>query len=124
MSTQRDYILKSAIVQKYGSQAVFSQVIGKPQSYISQVVTAKIEPSDAEKRLWAKLLGKPVDDLFGVKSAMSAVDQQIWDQCAADWAKDPALAKEFGGRFETYFYFTRAEGKGLVRTTRKEMKNE
>lgn len=110
--------LKAAIVQKYGSQASFSAVIGKSPVFVSQVITGAVFPSEIERQLWAKMLGREESDLFGKANSLNTIDRKLWEQCEAEWANDPDLRSEFCDRFETYFHFKKAEGAGLCRQTK------
>lgn len=115
---EKNLKLKAAIVQKYGSQASFSAVIGKSPVFISQVITGAAFLSEIERRLWAKMLGRDEKELFEKANSLNAIDRQLWEQCEAEWSNDPALRNEFCDRFETYFYFKSAEGTGLCRQTK------
>ena len=53
-----------AILMKYGRQWRFADAIGVTDSYISQVIVGRKPLSDAEKKRWAELLGKPVKELW------------------------------------------------------------
>jgi hypothetical protein len=59
--------LKAKIIEHYGSQANFSQIIGKPEPFISRVVNSRIELDAVEKRRWAELLRVSIETLFDVK---------------------------------------------------------
>jgi len=54
-----------AIRQKYRSQDEFARVVGKSQALISYIVNGERKLETAEKRRWAELLDRPVEELFG-----------------------------------------------------------
>lgn len=112
---EKNLKLKAEIVRKYGSQAGFAAVIGRSPVYVSQAVTGAVVPSEVERRLWAKVLGCDEHELFGKAISLNTIDRQLWEKCEAEWENDPALRGEFLNRFETYFYFRRAEKAGCVR---------
>jgi hypothetical protein len=58
--------LKAKIIECYGSQANFSQVVGKPEPVISRVVHGRIQLSPEERIQWSRLLDASSETLFGV----------------------------------------------------------
>jgi len=59
--------LKAKIIEKYGTQADFAQVIAADESIISRVVRGRRELDANIQTQWAKVLNCTVEDIFGRK---------------------------------------------------------
>ena len=57
-------ILKSRIIEKFGTQADFGQVVSVKEPIISRVIKGRKELTDSEKERWATALDSCVADLF------------------------------------------------------------
>jgi len=61
---KKNKILEGAIEEKFGSQKAFSEVIGIDPSLISRTISYRWNLTNDEKKLWAKVLEKNMDELF------------------------------------------------------------
>lgn len=59
--------LKAAIFTVFGSQADFARVLRVHESDVSRVVRGRRSLPLEEKKRWAMVLDRPVDDLFKVR---------------------------------------------------------
>jgi hypothetical protein len=67
MATRRkNFTLYEAILTRYGSQKTFAlEVLNRNESVVSRVVNNRENLEDEEQELWARLLGKTREELFG-----------------------------------------------------------
>lgn len=56
MSSNPNWLLKSLITARYGTQADFAQEIGRVQSFVSEVVRGRRELNAQERQRWARAL--------------------------------------------------------------------
>lgn len=56
--------LRLPMIEIFGSQADFGKAVGRDEPFVSRVVNGRKRLSDDEKALWAKKLGRRVQDLF------------------------------------------------------------
>lgn len=56
--------LKAKIVEKFGTQADFSQEIKIDETLVSKVVRGRRQLSDESKKIWAKVLDCKPEELF------------------------------------------------------------
>jgi len=56
--------LYQCIIQKFGSERKFADVLGINFTRISHVINYHFFLNDADKEHWAAILGQPVDKLF------------------------------------------------------------
>ena len=57
-------ILKAKIVENYGTQADFAQVIGIDETIVSRVVRGRHALDEGNKSTWARALGCRLEDIF------------------------------------------------------------
>ena len=57
-------ILRYSIVRKFRTQWEFAREMGVHESYVSDVLHGKRNPTPKRKKEWAKALGSSVADLF------------------------------------------------------------
>lgn len=57
--------LKARIIEEYGSQADFAQMLGEDESFISRIVRRRRELPEDKQKAWARLLGCRREELFG-----------------------------------------------------------
>ena len=57
--------LKFRILEIYGSQADFAQIIGEHENIVSRVIKGRRQLSQEKKELWARKLRSSVKALFG-----------------------------------------------------------
>ncbi len=60
-----NFELKRRIMEKFGTQRKFAEVVGYHESHLSEVIRMREDPDDETKRQWADLLGASVEELFG-----------------------------------------------------------
>lgn len=60
-----NWTLKKAIIDRFRTQAEFSQKIEKPEPVISLVIRGRKRLSEAEQEKWACLLNCTAQELFG-----------------------------------------------------------
>ncbi len=56
--------LKAKIVEQFGSQSNFSEAVKTQESTISRVVRGRRKLSQADQKIWAKILDTELKDLF------------------------------------------------------------
>ena len=56
--------LKAKIVERFGSQSEFAQVLGVRDPYVSRVVNGRDRLSESGKSLWASVLNCEKADIF------------------------------------------------------------
>ncbi len=57
-------ILRYSIIKSFRTQWEFARAMGVHESYVSDVLHGKRNPSLKRKNKWAKALGSSVDELF------------------------------------------------------------
>ena len=60
-----NWLLKTRIVDKYGTQSDFAQALRRPETVVSQVVRCRRTLNVNEQRRWADALEADVNSLFG-----------------------------------------------------------
>jgi hypothetical protein len=59
-----NFELKALIIRKFGSQVVFSRVVGLAEDRVSRFIHGRTTPTDEEKRNIARKLGVSTDEIF------------------------------------------------------------
>lgn len=57
-------ILKAKIIENYGTQADFAQVVGIDETIVSRVVRGRRALDEGNKSMWAEALGCRLEDIF------------------------------------------------------------
>ena len=57
--------LKFRIMEIYGSQADFAQIVGEDETLVSRVIRGRRTLSPVKKEMWARKLRSSVKTLFG-----------------------------------------------------------
>ena len=55
--------VRSKIVELYGSQADFSQAVGRDEPFVSRVLNGRRQLTGQERALWASVLGCSLEEL-------------------------------------------------------------
>ena len=56
--------LKAKIVEVFGSQANFAEIVRTHESVVSRVVRGRQKLGEETERLWARVLGKKREEIF------------------------------------------------------------
>jgi plasmid maintenance system antidote protein VapI len=57
-------ILKAKIVERYGTQADFAEVINTDETIISRIIRGRRQLDSEKQLIWAKALGCKTKDIF------------------------------------------------------------
>ena len=68
-----DLKLKAKIVERFGTQADFSQAVAEDESFISRVIRGRRTLSQDRCRIWAEALGCCEEELFTQTNKTSEV---------------------------------------------------